>query len=158
MFTIEKWEEVPVTLVHVLVILEVRRYVVLSSSTFKRSIGPVRADFGLKFQVHLMKDFRHFLTLIKCLFQLIRLVYVTYFNWFNHLKRSDSSLNMKHISNMPNNDTFQMIFVINESCRIRVYPHPLYMLCIIIKYNLHFNIMNEYECGDFNLRRKPSKI
>ena len=56
------------------------------------------------------------------------------------------------------NVTFQLVFVKNESGRIRVYPQPLYMLCIIIKYNLHFNIENEHECGHFHLRWKPSKI
>ena len=64
---------------------------------------------------------------------------------------------MKNLSNMPKNVTFQMVFVKNESGRISVHPQPLYMLCIIIKYNLHLNIMNDHECGHFHLRRKPSK-
>ena len=41
---------------------------------------------------------------------------------------------------MEKNVTFQMVFVKKESGRIRVRPKPLYILCTIIKYNLHFNI------------------
>ena len=37
---------------------------------------------------------------------------------------------------------------------IRVHAQPLYLFCIIIKYNLHFNIINEYECGHFHFKRK----
>ena len=59
---------------------------------------------------------------------------------------------------MPKNVTFQKVFVKNESGRIRVHPQTLYMLCIIIKYNLHFNIKDEHECGHFHLGRKPPKI
>ena len=59
---------------------------------------------------------------------------------------------------MIKNVTFQMVFVKNKSGRIRVHPQPLLMLCIIIKYNLDFYIMNEHECCHFHLRRKPSKI
>ena len=55
---------------------------------------------------------------------------------------------MKKLSNVPKNVTFQMVFVKNESGRIRVHPQPLYMFCIIIKYNLRYNIMNEHECGN----------
>ena len=58
---------------------------------------------------------------------------------------------------MPKTVTFHMVFVKNESGRIRVHPRPLYILCIIIKHNLHSNIKNEHECGHFHLRRKPSK-
>ena len=59
---------------------------------------------------------------------------------------------------MTKNVTFQMVLVKNESGRIRVHPHPLYMLCITIKYNLQFNIKNEHKCGHFHLRQKPSRI
>ena len=59
---------------------------------------------------------------------------------------------MKNLPNMRKNVTFQMVFVKNESGCIRVHPQPLYMFCIIIKYNLHFNIMNEHECGHFTIR------
>ena len=59
---------------------------------------------------------------------------------------------------MPKNVTFQMVFVKNESGRIRVHPQPFYMLYIIIKYNLYFNIKDEHKCGHFHLRRKHSKI
>ena len=52
---------------------------------------------------------------------------------------------------MPKHVTFQMVFVKNKSGRIRVHPQPLYMLYIIIKYNLHFNNKNKHE-------RKLSKI
>ena len=65
---------------------------------------------------------------------------------------------MKNLPNMPKNVTFQMVFGKNESGRIRVHPQPLYMLCIIIKYNLDFNIKDEHECGHFRFTRKPSKI
>ena len=68
---------------------------------------------------------------------------------------------MKNLSNMSNMSkivTFHMFFVKSESGHIRVYPQPLYNLCIIIKYNLHFNIKNEHECGHCHLRRKLSKI
>ena len=44
-----------------------------------KGVGPVRTVFGLKFQVHLTKDFDLFLTL-KCLFHLNQLVYVKDFN------------------------------------------------------------------------------
>ena len=60
---------------------------------------------------------------------------------------------MKNLSNIAKNVTFQMVLVKNESGRIRVHPQPLSMLCIIIKYNLHFNIMNEHECGHFRFTR-----
>ena len=59
---------------------------------------------------------------------------------------------------MPKNVTFQMVFAKDESGRMRVHPQPLYMLGIIIKYNLHFNMINEHECGHFHSRPKPSKI
>ena len=59
---------------------------------------------------------------------------------------------------MQKNVTFQMVFVKNESGRIRVHPNPLYMLCIIIKYNLHFNIMTEHECCHFHLNKGNSSI
>ena len=59
---------------------------------------------------------------------------------------------------MPKNVTFQMVFVKNECGRIRVHPQSLYMLCIIIKYNLHFIIKNEHKCGHFHLRRKTPKL
>ena len=65
---------------------------------------------------------------------------------------------MKNLPNMPKNVTFQMVFGKNESGRIRVHPQPLYMLCIIIKYNLHYNIKDEHEYGHFRFTRKPSKI
>ena len=83
---------------------------------------------------------------------MIQLVHVKDFNW------SDSSSNMKNLLNMPTNVIFQMFFVKNESGRICVHPQPLYMLCIIIKYNLHFNIQDEHECGHFCFTDKPSKI
>ena len=89
---------------------------------------------------------------------MIQLVNGEDFNLISHLKRSDSSLNMKNLSNMPKNVTFQIVFVKNESGRIRVHPRPLYMLCIITEYNLHFNIKDEHECGHFRFTRKPSKI
>ena len=73
-------------------------------------------------------------------------------------KRLDSILNMKNLTNMQKIVTFHMVFVKNESGRIRVHPQPLYMVCIIINYNLHFNIKNEHNCGHFYLRRNPSKI
>ena len=59
---------------------------------------------------------------------------------------------------MSKNVTFQIVFVKNESGRIRVHPKPLYMLCIIIKYNSQFNIKDEHECGHFRSIGKPSKI
>ena len=59
---------------------------------------------------------------------------------------------------MPKNFIFQMVFVKNESGCIRVHPQPLYMLCIIKKYMLHFNIKDEHECVHFRFTRKPSKI
>ena len=65
---------------------------------------------------------------------------------------------MENLQKMPKNVALQMVFVKNESGRIRVHPQPLYMLCIIIKYNLHFNIKDEHECGHFRFTRKPSKI
>ena len=58
---------------------------------------------------------------------------------------------MKNLSNMPIHVTFQIVFVKNERGRIRVYPQALYMLCIIIKYILHFNIKNDHKCGHFHL-------
>ena len=65
---------------------------------------------------------------------------------------------MKNLLNMPKHVTFQMVFVKNESGRTRVHPQPLYMLCIIIKYNSYLNILDEHECGHFGVTRKPSKI
>ena len=65
---------------------------------------------------------------------------------------------MKNLTNMQNNVTFQIVFVKNGSGRIRVHPQPLYMLCIIIKYNLHSNIKDEHESGHFCFTRKASKI
>ena len=59
---------------------------------------------------------------------------------------------------MPKNVTLQIVFGKNESGLIRVHPQPLYMLCIIIKHNLHFNSKDEHECGHFRFTRKPSKI
>ena len=64
---------------------------------------------------------------------------------------------MQNFSNMPKKVTFQIVFVEIESGRIRVHPQPLYMLCIIIKYNLHFNIRDEHECGHFRFKRETVK-
>ncbi len=65
---------------------------------------------------------------------------------------------MINLPNMPKNVFFQMVFGKNESGRIRVHPQPLYMLCIIIKYNLHFNIKDEHECGHFVLHENRLKF
>ena len=54
---------------------------------------------------------------------------------------------------MPQNVTFQMVFVKNDSDCILVHPQPLYMLYIIIKYNLHFKIQDEHKCGHFRFTR-----
>ena len=89
---------------------------------------------------------------------MIQFIYVKDFNLLSHKNRSDSSSNMKNLPNMRKNVTFQMVFVKNESGRIRVHPQSLYMLCIIIKYNFHFNILDEHECDHFSFTRKPSKI
>ena len=59
---------------------------------------------------------------------------------------------MKNLPNMPKNVTFRFF----ENGRIRVHPQPLYIVCIIIKYNINFNIMDEHECGHFHFR--PSSL
>ena len=59
---------------------------------------------------------------------------------------------------MPKNVTFQKVFVKNKSGRIRVHPQPLYMLCVIIKYNLDFNIKNEHNCGNSHKGGNRQKI
>ena len=46
-------------------VLEIKAYENFTGNDtrkIKKGVGPVRADFGLKFQIHLTKDFGHFLT------------------------------------------------------------------------------------------------